>query len=118
MAPAIMTLNPDNIPDPVRTDAPSPDEFDRGESVDVPLRPDSLIAVDFDGERYCMECANPEYVELCNDDPRKIPYGGPVPRGSEVDCPGSSCGNCLRMIEGFTILHYDGVCGEYCPEQS
>jgi hypothetical protein len=105
--------------DPIADDAPTPDDFEDGETADTVYRTSRrrLIAVDFDGGRYCIDCASEEYIELCLGDPREIPYGGPVPEGSEVDCPGSSCDHCLRKIEGETILHYDDVCGEYCPER-
>lgn len=108
-------LDRDEIPSPVADDAPGPDEFDLPEQVNSTAH--GLVAVDFDGERYCMECANPEYVALARSDPRQIPYGGPVDRGAEVDCPGHACGHCHRHIGGMTLLHYDGVCHpDSCPK--
>lgn len=110
-----MTLNDHtdtDIPDPVSDDAPEPSP---GESVRA-VR-DGLIAADHDGARYCMECANPDYVELCREDPYAIPYGGPVPDGAKADCPGYACDHCLRSIEGFDLLHYGGVCHpDTCPQ--
>lgn len=104
------------IPDPVRDDAPEHDQFDLPEQVDT--RQYGLVAVDYNGERYCMECANPEYVDLARREPREIPYGGPVPEGTEVDCPGHSCGHCHRHIGGMILLHYDGVCyPDSCPKE-
>jgi hypothetical protein len=104
-----------DIPPVVRDDAPEPGDFGDGAVADTTR--DGLCAVDYDGGRYCLDCANPEYVELCKGDPRQIPYGGPVPVGSEVDCPGSACDNCLRMIDEMTVLHYDSVCQPgSCPE--
>jgi hypothetical protein len=99
----------DDIPVPVADDAPTPDQFDLpSEAPD--LFAGDLAAVTHDGEVFCLECANPEYVDLCNEDPRQIPYGGPVLRSGEWDCPGPSCGHCFRRIAHLTVLHYDGVC--------
>jgi hypothetical protein len=111
-------LDADEIPEPIADNAPTPDQFDAGEEVHHPgTSLTDVVAVDYDGERYCRECANPEYVRLCKDAPRQIPHGGPVDRGSEVDCPGSTCGHCLRRIADMTVLHYDGVCQpDSCPE--
>jgi hypothetical protein len=112
-------LDESEIPNPVAADAPSPDDVD-SETVRTPgTSLSDVVAVDHDGARYCMECANPAYVELCREDPRQIPYGGPVDRGSEVDCPGSSCDNCLRRIGDMSILHYDAVCDPFsCPDMT
>lgn len=111
-------LNESEIPSPVADDAPDPDDFDAGETVEYPgTSTTDVVAVDFDGGRYCRECANPEYVELCRESPRSIPYGGPVERGSEVDCPGTACDHCLRRIADMTVLHYDDVCDPFsCPD--
>lgn len=113
-------LDESEIPSPVADDAPDPEQFDPGEGVRTPgTGLYDVVAVDHDGARYCLECANPEYVALCKDDPRQIPYGGPVERGSEVDCPGSACDHCLRRIEDMTVLHYDGVCDPFsCPDMA
>ena len=105
------------IPEPIADDAPCPDDVD-GDTVRFPgTALYDVVAVDYDGERYCRDCANPKYVKLCKEDPYKIPYGGPVDRGNEVDCPGSACGHCHRRIEDLTVLHYDDVClPGSCPE--
>lgn len=111
-------LSDDSIPHPVADDAPSPGEV--GDEVRTPgTATFDVVAVDHDGGRYCMECANPEYVDLCKGDPRQIPYGGPVDRGSEVDCPGSACDNCHRRIVDMTVLHYGDVCDPFsCPDMA
>ena len=109
----------DDIPDVVADDAPTP-ETAAGEAVGITYTTDDgteLIAVDRDGERYCIECASEAYIERAYHRPRSIAFGGAVPEGSEVDCPGHSCGNCHRRVRGFTVLHYEGVCQpEYCPQ--
>lgn len=103
-----------DVPEPIADDAPNPDESGPDATVGAEYR--GQIAFDYDGDRYCVECISQEYADLALKDPYQIPYGGPVPSGAEVDCPGYGCGHCLRKIEGFTLLHYDGVCGENCPE--
>lgn len=115
-----MSLNPSDIPNPVADDAPDPDQFDTGDEVHIPGSGiTDVVAVDYDGGRYCLECANPDYVELCKDDPRQIPFGGPVDRGSEVDCPGSACDHCHRRIADMTVLHYGDVCDPFsCPDMA
>jgi hypothetical protein len=109
-----------DIPNPVADDAPRPDQFDAGETVSHPGKSlTDIVAVDHDGMRFCRECAAPEYVEFCRDDPRKLPAGGPVDRGAEVDCPGHACDHCGRRIADMTVLHYDGVCHPAtCPEMN
>lgn len=105
-----------DLPNPVADDAPEP-HMESGGRVQATYR--GMVAFDHDGERYCAECVNPGYADVCLEDETAIPHGGPVPSGSEIDCPGASCGNCLRRIEGFTVLHYDGVCQpEYCPDMA
>lgn len=107
----------DDYPDPIAPDAPTPEEAD-GDTVRVPgTRLGDVVAVTHDGEVLCLDCAAEDYVDLCRDDPRQIPYGGPVDRGTEWDCPGPTCGNCHRRIESVTVLHYDGVCQPgWCDE--
>lgn len=102
---------PESIPHVLAEDAPTPESAE-GDSVATTIRVAGrrYVGADYDGARYCAECINPEYLEYGVDDPYQIPYGGPLPEGFEVDCPGASCGNCLRRIEGATVLHYDGVC--------
>lgn len=92
-----------DIPNPVADGAPNPELFEPGETVRATRN--GLIAVDHDGARYCLECANPDYVELCRENPRAIPYGGPVPTNVEVDCPGHACDHCLRKIAGQRLIH-------------
>lgn len=104
----------DTIPDPIAADAPTPDTVD-GDTVREPgTGLHDTVAVTHDGAVYCIECAAEEYVSLADRDPRQIPYGGPVLRSHEWDCPGPSCGNCHRRIASVNILHYGDVCGEYC----
>ena len=104
-------IGPDDMPRPLDPDAPSPDEAE-GDSVDrtVRLKGGRYIGATYDGDVYCLDCINLDYLRYGIEDPYQIPYGGPYPLGTEVDCPGSTCGNCLRRIEGTTVLHYDGVC--------
>lgn len=110
-------LEDNEIPEPVADDAPDPDQFEAGETVNTTMR--NLCAVDYDGARYCMDCANPEYVDLARSEPRRIPYGGPVPTGSEVDCPGHACDHCHRRIGDMVILHYGDVCDPFsCPDMT
>lgn len=33
----------------------------------------------------------------------------------EWDCPGANCGHCGIQLD-TKVIHYDGVCGEHCPE--
>ena len=100
-----------DIPDVLADDAPTPEDVDSDvvESY-VLIGGRRWIGADYDGERYCIECVNEEYLRYGIEDPYRIPYGGPYPFGAEVDCPGSSCGHCLRRIGHETVLHYDGVC--------
>lgn len=107
-----------DIPNPIAEDAPDPQEFEPGETVDATIRINGrrYAGADYDGERHCADCVNVEYLKLGIEDPYQIPFGGPLPAGAEVDCPGSSCGNCHRRISQMTTLHYDGVCGEYCTQ--
>ena len=111
---------PDDMPRPLDPDAPSPDEAE-GDSVEksILLNGRRYIGATYDGDVYCVECINLAYLKYGIEDPYRIPYGGPYPLGTEVDCPGSSCGNCLRRIEGTTVLHYDGVCDPHsCPDMT
>lgn len=112
-----MNSNSD-IPTHIADDAPDPDQFDAGEAVETTYK--GHIAFDHDGARYCPDCINPEYADLCLEDPRKIPHGGPVEAGAEADCPGYyGCGHCNRKITGFTALHYGGVCDPFtCPDMA
>jgi len=109
-----------DIPDPIADDAPTPDEVD-SDSVDrsVRIQGQRWIGATHDGEVYCLDCISEEYLRFGIEDPYQIPYGGPYPLGTEVDCPGSSCGHCLRRLEGATVLHYDGVCDPFsCPDMA
>lgn len=109
-----------DLPNPVADDAPDPDDVD-GDTVDATVRigGERYVGADYDGSRYCAECVNIEYLRLGVEDPYQIPYGGPVPEGSEVDCPGSACDHCHRRIEGMTVLHYDAVCDPWsCPDMT
>jgi len=109
-----MTATTD-IPAPIATDAPAPDDV--GEEVRHPgTKLYDVVAVTHDGAVICRECANPEYVSLARESPREIPHGGPVDRGTEWDCPGPACDNCHRRITSVSILHYDGVCDPECSE--
>lgn len=111
------TRGPDDMPDPIAADAPSPDDVD-GETVSAYRMIDGTrwIGADYDGARYCIECINEEYLRYGIEDPYRIPYGGPYRFGAEVDCPGSACDHCHRRLEHETILHYDGVCQpDWCP---
>ena len=112
----MVTEPPDDIPHVLSDDAPTPATAE-GDTVDTVIVIDGrrYVGADYDGERYCADCINEEYLRYGVEDPYQIPYGGPLPEGFENDCPGHACGNCLRHIEGQTLLHYDGVCGEYCP---
>lgn len=106
------------LPEPVADDAPTPEET----TSDTVREPGTglydIVAVTHDGAAYCLECANPEYVDLCRENPRQIPYGGPIDRGTDWDCPGPSCDHCHRRITSVNILHYDGVCrSDWCPNQ-
>lgn len=115
MTPA--TRGPDDMPDPIAADAPSPDEAE-GETVSryVTINGSRYIGATYDGGVYCMECTNVEYLRYGIEDPYRIPYGGPYPFGTEVDCPGSACDHCHRRLEHTTVLHYDGVCHpDSCP---
>jgi hypothetical protein len=107
------------VPDVLRPDAPTPDTA-AGETVGFTYTTTDgmeLIAVDHNGERYCIDCATMEYIREAHHNPDIIPAGGAVREGAEVDCPGSTCGHCHRRIRRFTVLHYDGVCQpETCPQ--
>jgi hypothetical protein len=107
----------DDVPEPIATHAPAPDEVD-GDEVRVPgTGLYDTVAVTHDGVVICMECASEAYVALATSDPYAIPYGGPVRRSAEWDCPGPSCDHCRRRIASVTVLHYDGVCQpEYCDQ--
>lgn len=109
--------DPDDMPPVLDPDAPDP-ETAEGDDVDSKVRIDGSwwIGADYDGARYCLDCINEDYLRYGIEDPYRIPYGGPLPLGTEVDCPGHACDNCHRHLAGQTLLHYDGVCGEYCPE--
>ena len=102
----------DDIPDVIAADAPTPETAASGAVRTTYTTDDgaTLVAADCDGGRYCIECASEAYIERAHDDPRTIAFGGVVPEGAAVDCPGSTCGHCLRRIRGFTVLHYDGAC--------
>lgn len=109
--------DPDDMPDPIAADAPSPDDVE-GDTVSEYVHIDGTrwIGADYDGARYCIECINLDYLRYGIQDPYRIPYGGPNRYGAEVDCPGSSCDHCHRHIANETILHYDGVCRpDWCP---
>ena len=110
----------DGIPHVLSEEAPTP-ETAEGDTVDTVIIIDGrrYVGADYDGERYCAECINEEYLRYGVEDPYRIPYGGPLPEGFESDCPGHACGNCLRQIEGQTLLHYDGVCHpDSCPDMT
>ena len=110
----------DGIPHVLSEEAPTP-ETAEGDTVDTVIVIDGrrYVGADYDGERYCADCINEEYLRYGVEDPYRIPYGGPLPEGFESDCPGHACGNCLRHIEGQTLLHYDSVCDPHsCPEMA
>lgn len=110
----------DGIPHPLDEEAPTP-ETAEGDTVDTVITIDGgrYVGADYNGERYCADCINEEYLRYGVEDPYRIPYGGPLPEGFESDCPGHACGNCLRHIEGQTLLHYDSVCDPHsCPEMT
>ena len=112
--------DPEDMPRPLDPDAPSPDEAE-GDSIDrsIRLSGQRYIGATYDGDVYCLDCINLAYLKYGIEDPYRIPYGGPYPLGTEVDCPGSSCGHCPRRIEGTTVLHYDGVCDPHsCPDMT
>jgi len=116
----MITEPPDGIPHVLSDDAPTPATAE-GDTVDTVIVVDGrrYVGADYDGERYCADCINEEYLRYGVEDPYQIPYGGPLPEGFENDCPGHACGNCLRHIEGQTLLHYDGVCHpESCPDMT
>lgn len=111
---------PEAIPHVLAEDAPTP-ETAEGDTVDavITIGGRRYVGADYDGERYCAECINEEYLRFGVEDPYRIPYGGPLPEGFESDCPGHACSNCLRQIEGQTLLHYDGVCHpDSCPDMT
>lgn len=111
---------PDGMPHVLDEEAPTP-ETAEGDTVDTVLRINGrrYVGADYNGERYCADCINEEYLRYGVEDPYRIPYGGPLPEGFEVDCPGHACGNCLRHIEGQTLLHYDSVCDPHsCPDMT
>ena len=112
--------DPEDMPRPLDPDAPSPDEAE-GDSIDrsIRLSGQRYIGATYDGDVYCLDCINLDYLKYGIEDPYRIPHGGPYPLGTEVDCPGSYCGNCLRQIEGVTVLHYDAVCHpDSCPDMT
>jgi hypothetical protein len=106
----------DDVPDPIADNAPDPEEV--GETVTEPgTHLTDVVAHTHDGRVICTECVSDDYAQLSRSDPRQIPYGGPVDRGTEWDCPGPVCDHCRRRITTVTVLHYDGVCQpRTCPQ--
>lgn len=101
----------DGVPPHLDDEAPTPAEAD-GDEVDAvaTIEGRRYGAADFQGARYCIDCANRDYVEFGHHHPRAIPYGGPVEEGGETDCPGHGCDHCHRLITSLDVIHYAGTC--------
>lgn len=66
----------------------------------------NIVAYDYDGARYCVECAEQDNRidrEQFRNRPKEVAYGGAVREGAEADHE-QYCGRCLIKIPEIVVI--------------